>query len=120
MEHIHTLYYNDFGIAFQWKRNQGKNIHKIKLVFRETGLFLSKEELIYFKKQIRSAQLEGQNCSDCTTKNTCRSILLETPIVQVSFAVSRNDLNDLNNLIEGTLFELGFNHILSANNISKQ
>ncbi len=119
MEHTHTLYHNDFGIAFQWKQNQGKNIHKIQLVFRETGLFLTKEELLYFKKQIGSTLLNGQNYSNSPSVANCRSILLETPVAAISFAVSRNDLNELDNLIEGALFQLGFNNLLTTNNISK-
>jgi len=117
MEDIHTIYYNNFGIAFQWKRNLGKDIHKIQLVFRETGLFLSKEELVYFKKQVRSALLGSKTCDNCTTKNTCRSTLLETPIPQVSFAVSKNDLSQLENLLEGTIFQLGYNNLLNSNDI---
>lgn len=118
MEDIHPIYYNNFGMAFQWKQNLGKNIHKVQLVFRETGLFLTFKELKVFKSQIRCSLLGGKNCSSCSSKNTCRSILLETPIPQLSFAVSRNDLKSLDNLVEGTLFNLGINTLLDINNIS--
>lgn len=118
MDDIHTIYYNNFGIAFQWKRNLGKNIHKVQLVFRDTGLFLSKEELVLFNKQIRSTLLGSKKCNNCTSKNTCRSTLLETPISQVSFAVSKNDLLELENLVEGTIFQLGYNNLMKLNNIS--
>lgn len=118
MEHIHTLYHNDFGISFQWKRNVGKNIHKIQLVFRETGVFLSKEELIDFKKEIHNTLSYTRKCNDCNNLHSCRSLLLETPVPQLTFAVNKNDLLSLNDLIEGTLFQLGFNRILNDNYIS--
>lgn len=118
MEHIHTLYHNDFGIAFHWKQNKEKNIPKIQLVFRETGLFLSKEELFYFKSQIKKTLSHAQKCNNCTEQNNCnRSLLLETPVAQLSFAVNKSDLYLLVDLIEGTLFKLCFNQLLSINHL---
>jgi len=118
MEDIHTIYYNNFGIAFQWKRNSGKDIHRIQLIFRETGLFLTVKELTTFKKQIQNSLSNTKTCNSCTSKNTCRSGLLETPIAQISFAVSLNDLNALQNLIEGTLFQLGMDNLLKTYDIN--
>ncbi len=117
MEDIHTLHYNDFGIAFQWKRNMGKNIYKIQLVFRETGLFLTPQELIHFKKQVLYSLEKRATCNDCSSKSTCRSLLLETPFNSISFAVSKSDLKLLLNLIEGTLFNLSLNGVLSTSGI---
>lgn len=45
MEDINTLYYNTFGIAFQWKRTAARDYRKIQLVFKNIGLFLTSEEL---------------------------------------------------------------------------
>lgn len=118
MDDIHTIYYNNFGIAFQWKRNVGKDIHRIQLVFNDTGLFLTLEELTAFNKNIRFALKTQTTCADCKSKNTCRSLLLETPIPQISFAVSKKDLVSLQNLTEGTLFNLGMNNVLNTNGIS--
>jgi len=44
-------------------------------------------------------------CIDCNTNKDCKSLLLETPAHQVSFAVSYNELLDLHDLVRGTLFE---------------
>lgn len=41
MEDINTIYYNDLGIAFKWKRCAAKDFNKIQLVFKNTGLFLT-------------------------------------------------------------------------------
>jgi len=118
MKDIHTIYYNNFGIAFQWKRNTGKDIHRIQLVFNETGLFLTPKELTAFQQNIQFSLKNRTTCSDCKSKNTCRSLLLETPIPQLSFAVSTNDLKNLQNLVEGTLFNLGVNNVLNTSGIS--
>lgn len=118
MKEIHILYCNDFGITFHWKQNQENNIPKIQLVFRETGLFFSKDELIYFKSQITKTLSQSQKCNNCTEQSNCnRSLLLETPVPQLSFAVSKNDLYLLVDLIEGTLFKLCFNQLTTINHL---
>ncbi len=42
MEDINTICYNNFGIAFQWKRCETRDFNKIQLVFKNTGLFLKR------------------------------------------------------------------------------
>lgn len=120
MEEIQILYHNNFGISFKWKRNLGKDIHKIQLVFRETGLFLTYEELIQFKNQVKQALLNRKICDSCKSKTNCRSGLLETPFSQVTFAMSLDDLKSLEHLIEGTLFQLDMNFLLRSNQIDHQ
>ena len=38
MNEIHPIYHNDFGMAFQWKRNALEDLKKVQLIFRNTGL----------------------------------------------------------------------------------
>ncbi|WP_435182412.1 hypothetical protein [Cellulophaga omnivescoria] len=40
-------------------------------------------------------------------------MLLETPVPQVSLAVSPNELKAINDLIEGTIFQLNIDNFLS-------
>ncbi|SIS88584.1 hypothetical protein SAMN05421766_104629 [Zobellia uliginosa] len=46
MDDITPIYHNPFGVAFQWKRNTIKDIRKIQIVFRDTGLLLTEKELV--------------------------------------------------------------------------
>lgn len=85
---IHTLYYNNFGIAFQWKRCATKYLNKIQLVFRNTGVFLNQEELLILYVNTEKALekcFSHMNCSEDTTE---RLLLLEAPNPQISFAMS--------------------------------
>ena len=39
---VNVIHYNDFGIAFNWKKNSFSSKNKIQLIFKDTGLLLSK------------------------------------------------------------------------------
>ncbi len=106
MDEIYTIYHNEYGMAFQWKRGAAKNLKKIQLVFRDTGLFLTTKELTQFAKMISNSIKKPLRCDDCKTNRDCKSLLLETPAFQVSLAMSYNELLKVNDLVKGTLFEL--------------
>ncbi len=112
MEDIYTIYYNSFGIAFQWKRCAVKDLKKIQLVFRNTGLFLTQNELVQFSKNIKKSLNQSLKCEDCNNQNSCKSILLEAPNTQTSFAMSYNELKEINDLVNGTCFQLNLNKLL--------
>lgn len=117
MDDINTFYYNDYGIAFQWKRCAAKNLKKIQLVFRSTGLLLSTEELITFSNNIEKSLKLTPKCTNCEHTKSCKSILLEAPNPQTSFALSFNELENIKDLVQGTLFQLGLNNLLSEKNV---
>ncbi len=112
MKDINAIYYNHFGIAFQWKNGTVKNHKKIQIVFRDTGFLLTKKELARFSNKIEHTIKENSVCNCCTKKEVCRSLLLETPVPQVSLAVSKNELSAIQDLIEGTLFQLNMDSYL--------
>tara|TARA_R110000868_G_scaffold231969_2_gene485438 strand:+ start:1648 stop:2019 length:372 start_codon:yes stop_codon:yes gene_type:complete len=117
MDDINTIYYNDFGIAFQWKRSAGKDFRKIQLVFRDTGLFITQHELFNFSYKIKRALSRHSICEECSDAEGCRSHLLQTPIVQLSFAMTKHELNKIDDLIEGTIFQLRLNSMLESQSI---
>ena len=117
MEDINTIYYNNFGIAFQWKKCAVKDIMKIQLVFRETGLFLTTDELIRFSKNIDRSLNSNCSCIDCMEYETCKSILVEAPNPQTTFAMSYKEIQEIQDLVKGTLFQMGLDKILKANTI---
>ena len=49
---ISVIHYNDFGVAFNWKESTVFSKNKIQLVFKNTGLLLSKHQLFTFKSEI--------------------------------------------------------------------
>ena len=117
MEDINTIYYNNFGIAFYWKRCTVKDFKKIQLVFRDTGLLLTPNELVKFSKNIDQSLNSSCSCVDCMEYKTCRSLLVEAPNPQITFAMSYTELKEIQDLIKGTLFQLGLNKILNDNTI---
>ncbi|VXB43596.1 hypothetical protein [Maribacter litoralis] len=108
MNDIHPIYQNDFGIAFQWKRDKPSESNKVQVIFRDIGLLLTSSELRYFSKCIANTVENGKGhlCSDCKSKETCRSLLLNSPAHQISFAVSYQEAIEIRDLINGTMFRL--------------
>ncbi|MUH36694.1 hypothetical protein D9O36_12645 [Zobellia amurskyensis] len=113
MEDINPIYHNPFGVAFQWKRNSTKDTKKVQIVFRDTGLLLSQNELEQFKKNIECTMNSDAHCNDCNQHETCRSLLLDTPAPQITLAMSMQELDAVQDLIEGTLFQLNLNTYLN-------
>ncbi len=105
MNEIEQIYRNQFGIAFYWKKGDARKQHKIQLVFRDTGFYLTRDELTLFLNCSREAASRGC-CADCKNPSQCRSILLRTPSQNIDLAVSLPELEAINDLIEGTLFNL--------------
>ncbi|WP_339707955.1 hypothetical protein [uncultured Kriegella sp.] len=116
MDDINPIYHNQFGVAFQWKRNTSKDKNKVQIVFRDTGLLLSIEELVRFSHNIRCTFKEGHRnlCKDCRHNDACRSLLLDTPAPQVTLALSQNELYAVQDLVEGTLFQLNLDNFLDG------
>tara|TARA_R110002051_G_scaffold115026_4_gene188086 strand:+ start:3781 stop:4155 length:375 start_codon:yes stop_codon:yes gene_type:complete len=108
MNDINLIYQNEFGIAFQWKKDSDKKASKIQVIFRDTGLLLTPNELHYFSKCINDTieSGDGNLCKDCKVKGECRSLLLNSPAQQITFAVSFTEALKIKDLIKGTLFKL--------------
>ncbi len=119
MDEIYTLHYNSFGIAFKWKRSPSRDLNKVQLVFRDTGLYLTFKELTCFSKLIEKTLSKPLMCTNCKNNKSCRSILMETPLPQVSFVMTHHELFEMQDLIEGTLFQLGLNDVLEKQVIKR-
>ncbi|MEE9362325.1 MAG: hypothetical protein V3U92_06990 [Cellulophaga sp.] len=113
MREINPIYHNHFGVAFQWKKGTVKNHKKVQIVFRDIGLLLTRDELLCFSKCIKDTFEDHFLCEDCSQKEGCRSFLLDTPAHQVSLAVSKKELHAIDDLVEGTIFQLNLNNFLS-------
>jgi len=113
MNDINTFYYNDFGIAFQWKRCAAKNFKKIQLVFRNSGLLLTFDELVKFSVNIENSLKLSRKIEGCAF-DKCQCVLVQAPNPQTSFAMNYNELSNLNNLVKGTIFNLNFHNIIDG------
>ncbi|MFS4494539.1 hypothetical protein [Maribacter sp. 2308TA10-17] len=114
MQDIHPIYHNNFGVAFQWKRNKVKDIMKVQIVFRDTGLLLSKEELTQFSKNIKYTKDNSSLCNDCAQNESCKALLIDSPAPQITFAVNVKELNGIQDLVEGTLFQMNLDNYLGG------
>lgn len=117
MEDIDLIYRNRVGIAFRWKSNSNKTTSKVQLIFKETCLLLSKEELLLFSGNIERVLSQGQQlrCADCKGERSCRSLLLDSPAPQIAFSVSYNEVLNLKDLVDGTLFQWNLTSYLTKN-----
>ncbi len=109
---IYPIYYNDFGFAFQWKRHATKNVNKIQIVFRNTGLLLCKKELEVFFNNIKYTIHSNSECLRCEENDSCKSLLLDTPAHQVTLAMNKKELQAVHDLVEGTLFQLNLDNFI--------
>ncbi|CAM3555118.1 hypothetical protein ZORO111903_19650 [Zobellia roscoffensis] len=113
MEDINPIYHNPFGVAFQWKRPTAKDQKKVQIVFRDTGLLLSQNELVQFKRNIECTMKSNSPCIDCQQHDTCRSLLLDTPAPQITLAMNQKELSAVQDLVDGTLFQLNLDSYLN-------
>ncbi len=116
MEDINTIYYNNFGIAFQWTRCPIKDFKKIQLVFRNTGLLLTSDELITFSQNIANSINHNNRYTNC---DECKHLLVVAPNPQTTFVMNYNEIEDIHDLVQGTLFQMGLNKILEDHTIIK-
>lgn len=116
MEDIHIIYKNSFGVTFLWKRNTITDINRIQVVFKEIGLYLNYKELNSFKKLTSEAYNRTLKCQSCSVNKNCKQ-LLETPFKQISFAATQQEIKQINDLLEGTLFEIEMERLLIQHGI---
>lgn len=102
MEEIIKIYENKIGISFQWVNT---TTHLTQIVFRDLGFHLSLYEIEMFLEKIEKTKLQGK-CNQCCLGEDCRSLLLKTPSNKVSLAVSAVELEQIEDLLKGTLFQL--------------
>jgi hypothetical protein len=103
MKQVEQLYYNDFGVAFYWKKNGVVLKDKVQLVFKETGFYLSGKEVQEFALLIDDT-FDEIGCKACCHRGQCHKFLLKTPLNQVDLAVTRKELLQIKDLVEGALF----------------
>lgn len=105
MNSIDKIYSNTLGISFFWKKEQYQPTPKIQLVFRDIGFLLTLNELKDFSNSCLITK-QNQCCDHCKDPINCRSLLLRTPSEKIDLAVSRDELQQIEELINGTIFRV--------------
>ena len=113
MDEVAIIYHNKLGIAFRWKNNlPNADPARIQMVFKDLGFYLLPEEIKRFSGNIQAAKY--YNCGNCSSEKSCRNILLRSPLEKMDFAVSAVELEQISDLIEGTLFKLNLENYLNG------
>ncbi|MBQ4819902.1 hypothetical protein [Aquimarina sp. MMG016] len=105
MNAIDKIYSNQMGISFFWKKEEKISMPKVQLVFRDIGFLLTLNELKDFSDSCTITK-ESQCCGQCTTPQNCRSLLLRTPSDKIDIAVNLDELQQIHELINGTIFRV--------------
>ena len=119
MEDVEIIYHNNTGISFKWKdgiANTDEN--RVQLVFKDMGFYLLPEEVVVFSENIKIAKHRNPKCFKCISSDICeRNILLKSPLQKMDFAVNAFELNEICDLVEGTIFKMKLHYYLE--NIAK-
>lgn len=105
MEQIQQIYLNSLGITFYWEKQEGIIPNRIQLIFKEIGLFFTVDELKDFNYLIDESIAKNHCCENCNL-NSNYKFLLKTPLYPLDLSVSMNELNDIKDLVYGTLFKI--------------
>lgn len=112
MKEIEQIYFNDFGVSFYWRKNDVVLKDRVQIIFKETGFYFTHDEVKHFAG-IVSDMLANTKCNGCDFRNKCHKTLLKTPVKEIDLAVSIEELKDIKDLLEGTLFTIGLNEYIT-------
>lgn len=115
MHDIHKIYSNEIGISFFWKQDISHRSPRVQLVFRDMGFLLTIPELKEFLVHCETTH-QSQCCTSCENKN-CRSLLLKTPSTRIDLAVSQQELEYIQQLIQQTILKAELRELIR--NVSK-
>ncbi len=105
MNAIDQIYSNEIGISFYWKELKATSLPKVQLVFRDMGFLLTLNELKDF--MTACCITKASDCyRQCPYQHSCRSLLLRTPSEKIDIAVSKDELEEIYELIKGTVFKI--------------
>ncbi|MHA7056733.1 hypothetical protein ACWGOQ_0005900 [Aquimarina sp. M1] len=117
MNAIDKIYSNKIGISFFWKQQHSINLPKIQMVFRDIGFLLTLNELKDFSDACKITE-QSQCCDQCTNHQSCRSLLLRTPSDKIDLAISKEELELVQELIRGTIFRIELQHWVTSSGLN--
>jgi hypothetical protein len=105
MKEVEQIYFNDFGVAFHWKRGGEVLKDKVQIIFKETGFYFTNEQIAEFA-DIIDQTCRQNSCASCCHREQCHKFLLKTPLNQIDLAVNSTELMQIKDLVEGTIFTI--------------
>lgn len=119
-EDISTLYHNDFGMSFKWVDDLNNNDNNIRIIFRLACLYVSITQIKSLLCEVNSTlnKAETSYCNDCELNSSCKSLLMHIPNSDVSFAMSHIEMEQMKELLEGTLFQIELQNFLGRLDIT--
>ncbi len=105
MNAIDKIYSNELGISFFWKQENYPLMPRVQLVFKDIGFLLTLNELKDFSEACTTT-LQSQCCRQCKDTKHCKSLLLRTPSDKIDLAVSKDELHQIQELINGTIYRI--------------
>lgn len=112
LNEIDRLYANKIGITFCWKHESLLSYYqeKINIIFKDTALLFNIIELEVFLEDIETALLKPSSNKVSDYSNT---VILDTPLSQLRFAMTKHNLEQMQDLIRGTLFQIELSMMLN-------
>jgi len=118
MQYLSPIFNNTVGETFLMRDfdKTETDIDIIQLLLVDVAILLSEKQLAALLKTVISAR-SGCFCDECMG-DIPKSIKFDTHSTAVIFKSDETSLAALEALLEGTIFELEFNAVLNARNIS--
>ncbi len=117
MHYLKSIYRNRIGGTYIVTSNPDETCYEgIQLRLGEMSVLLTQKGLTDLLDVINSSR-EGCDCKDCNAKNHLRLIKCETTYATIHLKTTPQNINALEELIQGTLFELAMDDLLSINEI---
>lgn len=109
MCNLKTLHHNEFGYVAKCKK-----CNHIQLAFGTVAMIQEEEEFYQFKKYV-SKHLTANYSEYETICPNQKSIYLQTPLNNIRFSFSKNELKQLNELLDQSNLMLEIEKIFYAN-----
>lgn len=118
MHFLDPIHHNNTGTAFALKSSLDKDetFSKIQLQLGDIAILMDFNEVRSFLSTIKTAK-KGCNCPNCTLEGGYRVIKCDTAYAEIKLKATPKIMDDLEELINGVLFENQMTKLLEDNNI---
>ena len=119
MHFLDPIYHNNSGTAYAVRSsiNDDESYNKVQLQLGDVAILMDFKEIKSFLSIVHSAKNNGCTCPNCTQDGSYKVIKCNTAYAEVKLKVTPRIMKDLEELINGVLFENQINQLLNDNNI---
>ncbi len=109
LNQVHTIYKNTIGMSYQWNSFFDPSL-PIQLKIAEVSIYDLKD----FLNALQNTSSLNCKCTTCDRNSRCKAIQFKQGQTEIKIRVNANELNDICDLIQGTLFQLELTDLLST------